>query len=255
MLDSVSTYLCENNLRLLANWNSYINWKVATDLFQCLTMWNYWIDFFIFRHWKTFSNENYWLLWWRNPSTKLSDQWIWQSILLWERMKNYWLTFNKFYCSNLDRAKHTLQIVLENSWIWIYQINIVYSDLFNELWFWDWEWKPKSEFYTEERLNSIYLMDWDYKPDWWDSINEVSQRMFMWIENIIGENMHLEKIYRVWVFTHWNSIKCLLKKILWLKHTVCLNLKIQNCSITRLFFDWNRWYILSINDHSHLKQN
>jgi len=245
----ISPYVSPNNEVILSSANSYLNPACAKSLFKTLSLPSNWVYVYLVRHAEsTAQSPN--IIWWRSDEATLTEKWKKQAKFLWESLRKKWVIFDKVFSSTATRAFLTSRIVCESIWYDSYNIDLCH--LIQEISNGKWEWLDKSIFRTPEIKEQMKLLTWDYKSPGWESQREVENRMKWWIAENTEKFIPKDWTNKIAFFSHALAIKCFLRAILNLKPSETWKLNIDNTSVTRLFYDGKKWYILAINDNTHL---
>lgn len=94
---------------------------------------------------------------------------------------------------------------------------------------------------------------WTVEPPDGESMQNVGERMYGFLKD-----NELKKYYgtdrRIAIFSHGNSIRCLIKRVTGIDPKMIWKIGIDNTSITHLAYDDKGWYVKRMNDHAHLKK-
>lgn len=196
------------------------------------------------RHAQSQYNATWERLWWDKKDIALTQIWIKQAHLLWQRFYKLGIHFHKVYSSSTDRTIHSAQIILREMWD---LQEIIIDDRVMEQSHWEWQGKKRIETFTDDIEEEKGKNPLWFSAPWWESIFMVQHRIsdFFWNEALKQEQSP------ILVVTHSNTIRSLLWS-LFLTNTFSPRLEISNTWIT--IFDWNNEIlrIKCINNTSHL---
>ncbi|TKG94299.1 histidine phosphatase family protein [Puteibacter caeruleilacunae] len=196
-------------------------------------------EIYLIRHGETDYNKHNSIVGGRSSHISINQTGIEQSQKLGEWIKNN-LSVDAVYCSTSNRARQTLKEVFKGE---IYA-NVTLSENLEELSQGEWEGQPRDKIYTPEQIKIIKSDNYRFKAPGGESQEEVENRMFLILEEIIAE--HTDET--VVIISHGIALKCLLRKILDSSPAMTSKISLANCSISKLrYSDENGWEIRFIN--------
>lgn len=200
--------------------------------------------FYFIRHGKTGRNDRPDLIG-QDPEEELSNLGKTQAALLGNRLKNENLEFAEVFCSPYRRAIDTCKLALPDV------LPTVIDDL--------------KEYSTGAAINQSRLdlityevldemehrgMHWSWPEG--ESMYDVEQRASKWLYQALIK--YKDKEVNLAIFSHGQTIKCLLHFIMQFENSLTWRLSIDNTSISIADYKLEHWFIKSINDTSHLKE-
>jgi probable phosphoglycerate mutase len=215
------------------------------DKFQC--------DFYLIRHGESTSNATPGVAAGANYDSHLTDRGIEQARLLGQRLASEGVRFDRVYSSTLVRSVRTAEVMLEAIGEPGRQFDRVEALMEQQTP--GWRGKPVEEVFTPETLAYIGAKGMDYVPPGGESYRTVQRRVSSWLEDEIIFNHKLvseERSIAVAIVSHGVASKCLLHYVMRFDAAFIRRLTIDNCSVSRLRFGRDGWWVLSLNDVSHL---
>lgn len=234
----------------------------------------------LIRHGESLANLDSHLIGGRSPKTKLSKKGETQAANLGKYFLKTGQKLDLIYSSPLIRCDQTAKICLENCQPDLVS-KIKFDDRLIEFSQGDFEGKPRKEVYTLENQNLINKQKTWFRPPSGESLRMLKNRATDFLEteimnkfwqNKLGNNLEnesenefeileiLEKTKQqensesensgqqtIAIFCHGMWIKVLLMEILGLDENICVNLQIDNCSLTELEFGDFGWRLCRFN--------
>ena len=166
-------------------------------------------------------------------------------------LERYPLLFNAVYCSTMLRARRTLEELRPGLGITDPSIEC-YDDRLREIDRGDWDGRPRDEIYDEHEQRKMALLDMDHGAPNGESMNDVAQRMRLWLYDATLEAKRHDWNSIVAV-SHGIAIRSLFQRLfqmnpkdIWRTHT-------WNTSITTVECLGNdRWKLIRLNAVPHL---
>lgn len=157
--------------------------------------------------------------------------------------------FDMAYSSTYDRAYKTARLALPETFIYQVPELVEYNAG-------DWLGSKRKDIITDNVKLSMSYLDYTFQMPNGESMHQVERRASRWLEDEIMYNESLFKdISRpleIVVFSHGMTIKCLLHYIMGFDKSFGWKISIDNTSITKLHFGPEGWWLLGLNDCSHL---
>jgi len=174
-----------------------------------------------------------------------------QALLLGERLKKEYPTFDALISSTAVRTQQTASIALEVANITT--PSLIRTDALLELDQGDWEGEKRTNIYTPELINHINTDNWNFKAPNGESQRDVENRVVDWILRNIVEKYKGGK-RTVGIFGHGIAIKCFLRWMLGYEARMTHKIWIENTSLTICKYNREKgWFLDAMNDYSHLK--
>lgn len=167
------------------------------------------------------------------------------------------IQFDQVFSSDYTRALETARIVTEDN----HEPEPILVPELREYSAGDWKGKLRQEILTPEVRMRMGSLTQDFLPPNGESLNQVSRRASKWLEDVVmynpwvierSKNRTKEDPWRIGVFTHGMTIKCLLQHIMGFDKSLTWKIDIWNTSVSTLSFGEDGWRIHGINDISHL---
>ncbi|MDO8495480.1 MAG: histidine phosphatase family protein [bacterium] len=181
-----------------------------------------------------------------------------QANALGTRLEKEGVNYELAFSSPFPRAIQTAMSVC--AWLDYYASNIITVNDIIELDQGEWEGRSRGEVFSITHAPGLALevmgtSPW-FTPPGGESQKTVQRRMSEWFESTFlknGEYMQSGRQWRFAIFGHGTAFCCFLQDILEFKSVLIgRGLIIDNCSLTRLRFNRQGWFVDSINDVGHL---
>lgn len=206
------------------------------------------LRFLVIRHGETISNaENRFS---GHQDVDLTEKGIWQAEQLSDRLKDEPIDF--IYSSDLKRAIHSAQIILQN-----HDISLSKEPLFRELFFGDWEGQRYKElvFDEEERL-----MEWWNYPDLplpgGESTVDLRERVMNGLNKLIERHHEKEEKKTIAIVCHGGVARIIIGIALDIPMKKVWHIKQYSTALNIIkYYHKSGYFIESINDVYHLKIN
>lgn len=211
--------------------------------------------FHLVRHGETAVNENDAVIAGRNSETSLNSRGREQAQALGKRFQKEGVQFDAIYSSPLERALQTTQAMCDV--IGYDQSKIVVSEALVEFTQGGLEGRLRKEIYTPEFLNYMNTKGSLFVPPSGESQRMVERRVSNWLEDEVLYNTRYtsspDKL-QIAVVTHGMVLKTLLHYIMGFDDRLIWRIDLANCSVSRVTFRREGWFIGSINDCWHLRE-
>ena len=198
----------------------------------------------------------------QEPGTKLTTLGITQSISLGKRLSS--IDFDEVLCSDFERAKTTCHVALTTARSPFapsseHKKEIYYSADLVEYNPGDWKGTKRSDMYSKpdvvEKLDKQHM---GFLFPNGESLHQVERRASSCIENNIIYNKKIlelaeTKDLHIGIFSHGQTIKCILHYIMGFDQSFLWKIYLNNTSITHVIYNDKGWFLKSINDIAHLK--
>lgn len=191
----------------------------------------------------------------QKPDTALSKTGREQSELLGARFKQDKMNFDRIFCSTYTRARDTATISLSKD----ETKKIEYTDSLIEYSPGDWNGMQRSKLYSDNKLTaSMALLHMGFPFPNGETLHQVERRATSFLEDNIIYNKKIlakaeEEKVNIALFSHGQTIKCILHYIMGFDQSFAWKIKINNTSISRVSYDDRGWSLHTINDTAHLR--
>lgn len=168
------------------------------------------------------------------------------------------IRFDQCFTSDYLRAHDTAKIVTDS----YFMQNLTVCPELREYDAGDWNGSLRQEVLIPEVVMRMGSLNQFFLPPNGESLNQVSRRASKWLEDTLLYNPEIIKFtelrgkdnpYRIGVFSHGMTIKCLLQHILGFDKGMTWKVDIWNTSVTTLSFGEDGWRLHNVNDISHLQ--
>lgn len=189
----------------------------------------------------------------QSATTPLTDLGVDQARRLKEHLDHKQIAFDLTFSSNYVRALDTANIVTAN-----YAIKPIVREELREYSAGDWAFQSRKAMITPEVQLEMASLTNTFLPPNGESLHQVERRVGKWLEDEVLYNQSVieqsgkNKDFKIGVFSHGMTIKCLLHYIMGFDQSFTWKIDIYNTSITKLSFGEFGWRLNSINDTSHL---
>jgi alpha-ribazole phosphatase len=195
----------------------------------------------------------------QNYDVKLTEKGVSQANFLGHRFRNNGIVPDLVCSSTYLRAKTTAKIFgkivgygdLEES-------GLILTDSLVEYNPGDWKGKKRSEIYEDvQKLKDITYKHMGFLFPNGESYHQVERRASAWLEETIIYDKEIlamadKKEVHIAVFSHGQTIKCLLHYILGFDASFLWKIRIGNTSISHVVYNDKGFFLNSINDMAHL---
>lgn len=208
------------------------------------------ISLYLVRHAESEHNMNNHLVGGKSEESCLTKNGEWQSEMLRKRWMKEGLVFNAVYSSPWKRAITTAKLVFPS------ETKIMTASELVELNQGEWEGKKRSEIYTAERKAYINTIGSFFVPPGGESQKMVEQRISSWLEKeCLSNGNYLNGPINIAVFSHGMVLKCLLHYVMGFDDRLIYKISLEPTSISILKFTSEGWFLVKVNDTSHLSSS
>jgi len=210
-------------------------------------------EFYFIRHGESVSNTSPGFASGIDYNSPLTPKGFDQARLLGQRLKRENVEFDRIYSSSLVRAVQTTETMLEA----MDQPGKSFTkvDALIEQQLPGWRGVRKEEVYTPEMVTYIRGKRSHFVPPQGESQRMVQRRMANWLEDEIIYNEDLvekEMALTVAIISHGAATKCLFHYIMGFDEGLIPRIGTDNCCISRFAFNKEGWFLICLNDSSHI---
>jgi len=156
----------------------------------------------------------------------------------------------RIYSSTAIRAFDTAKHALQNERI---VRRVIQEDTLLEVAQGDWEEQERSRCITPEVIRAQAANPYDFKAPGGESVRDVENRVSGFISRVVNELEHENDLRPVLIFTHGFVIKCFLMHVMRSDPRMAYKTIIANTGISQFGYRPEEgWFLLSVNEHSHL---
>lgn len=211
-------------------------------------------ELYLIRHAESEANTLPHLIGGRSEEVDITEKGRLQARLLNARLKAEGFKFDSIYSSTFKRAISTCDLGTYGIFPWD---EVVFSDQLVEMSQGEWEGEERTKIHTDPVLIEMNSKGKFYIPGngTGESQRMIERRASNWFEDEVMYNpKYQEAKSSIAIFTHGQWIRAFLHYVMNHNDRLMHRIKIDNTSITRLYFDKAGWGIgPEFNDTSHLK--
>lgn len=191
----------------------------------------------------------------QDNDSKLTEKGKSQAFFLGKRLLKQKIDFDFIWSSVYDRAKETAEIVCETIG---YKKELLLSSAIVEYNPGDWKGKNRSIIHDNfKNMKDIMYLNMDFRFPNGESYRELERRSSIFMDKEIIYNKNIlelaeKKEVNIVLFSHGQTIKSLLFRIMGYDQSFLWKIKIYNTSISQVIFNDKGFFLQSINDCGHL---
>lgn len=193
-------------------------------------------EVFLFRHGEALNNVQTHLIGGRADQAPLVEAGIEQSMRLGRILQHKGLIPDVVYSSSAVRARQTGEATLTAMGL---QLEIVEDNRLHEQGTGDWTGCVAAEIFTDGMVQTIEASGKDFRPPNGESMNDVGDRMFDWLESLSSE--YSTRPSTVFGFSHGGAIRSLASKLHEWNHAETYHTRPANTSVTSFIKENGLW--------------
>jgi broad specificity phosphatase PhoE len=205
----------------------------------------------LLRHGETDRNLNGDLIG-QSADEPLNQTGIEQSKKLAARLKKEGIVYDTIYTSPYKRAQETCKIVAAEM---PKTTNLITVPAIREIDQGEGKDQSRSKLYADPAFREYTdFVGSAFHFEKGESLFDLEYRAASWLQKEITDNpfTRTDKALTIGIITHGMTVKCLLHSILNHDHRMTWRISADNASLTTLRLREGKWYLLSLNDTSHL---